>query len=592
MHLAVVQIAITVVLAVAIACYVLTRRARTEVHWLIAALLLTVAVWSASMGLRHVPGAERLEAASLVGWFAGVTFMPPLWLAVAVRLTGARRLLSGRAAAVGLGLPALLGFAALLSNDAHGLMIRDGSYAALKRGASHYAGPLFWVQLAWCYGILLGGVVLYLRQALRMIARGEAWRGLAVVVGATLPLTASLLRAFGWLSGSFSPTPGAVSVAVVLLMAVYWRHHVSDFVPVARQDVIENLSDAVVVSDPDGRFVDANPAAERLFRAPVSALRGRPVLEALADLAVALDSREVERSSSAVQTSDGPSLSRLRLRDGREMEITSATVRGRDDQLAGYYAVLRDRTEERKVERFLHQTQRLETVAALAAGVAHEVNNPLAYVRANLNHVRTLAEEAREAQASKPQELEELGLVVDECIDGVDRIARIIEGMLRFSRLESGGPESVDASDVVDDAVRLAQLHETGSIEIDAASEAGLPAIWGSAENLVQAVLNLLVNGKQALASRDDARIRLRARAETPGVVIEVSDNGPGIPEELRERIFSPFFTTKGPGEGSGLGLAISAEIARKHGGTLELDGEPGAGATFRLRLPVRALPA
>ena len=158
MHPAVVQTAVTVFLAVVTACYVLARRERRAVHWLICALLAAVAVWTASMGLRHVPGAERFERIALIGWFVGLTFMPPLWLAVAVRLTGTRRLLSGPAAFAGLGLPALAGLLLLLTNDSHGLMIRDGSFEALKRGASQHAGPLFWVQLAWCYGITLGGV--------------------------------------------------------------------------------------------------------------------------------------------------------------------------------------------------------------------------------------------------------------------------------------------------------------------------------------------------------------------------------------------------------------------------------------------------
>ncbi|MGI9592596.1 MAG: histidine kinase N-terminal 7TM domain-containing protein [Myxococcota bacterium] len=590
MHPAVVQTAVTIFLAVVTAGYVLARSERRAIHWLICGLMAAVAVWTASMGVRHVPGAERFERVALIGWFVGLTVMPPLWLAVAVRLTRTRPLLPAPAAFAGLGLPALAGLLLLLTNDSHGLMIRDGSFDAMKHGASRHAGPLFWVQLAWCYGITLGGVVLYFRQGLRMVDRGEPWRGLAVTVGAALPLIASVLRAAGWIPTSFSLTPAAACTSVVVMMTVYWRYGLADIVPVARQDVIENLSDAVVVTDPRGRLVDANPAAERLFGATVERLRTRPLLDALGEFAVGLDLEEVERNRSVVQ-GDASAFTRVRMRDGRELEVTSAAVRNRDDQVAGYYAVLRDRSEQRKLERFLHQSQRLETVAALAAGVAHEVNNPLAYVRANLNHLRSLADEARTAEVRKPEEFDELRLVVEECVDGVDRIARIIAGMLRFSRLESGGPETVDVAEVIEDAVRLAQLHETASVEVEASCEARLPAVSGSAENLVQAVLNLLVNGKQALAGRDDAHIRLAARAQDADVVIEVSDNGPGIPEELRERIFSPFFTTKGRGEGSGLGLAISAEIARKHGGRLELAMGSQSGATFRLCLPARVAP-
>lgn len=589
MHLAVVQTAFVVIISAVVVSYVLSRRERRQLHWLISGLLCTLAIWAIGMGIRHVPGGESWEKSSLIAWFFGVAFLPPLWLAVAVRLTGTRRLLSGRAALVGLGLPALLGFLALLTNDQHGLMIRDSSYAVLDQGASHYAGQLYWVQLSWSYGIILGGAVVYLRQAWRMTARGDAWRGLAVMVGAALPLSASVPRALGWLPGEISVTPAAAGVATVLLMSIYWRHHLSELAPLARQDVIENLPDAVVVTNSRGRIVDVNPAAEKLFAAPADALRGRLYIDSLAQLAGRLDPDDVAQARGVVEAGEGPAFSRLRLGDGRHLEVTGAVVHGRDGEVTGYYSVLRDRTQQRNLERFLHQSQRLETVAGLAAGVAHEVNNPLSYVRANLNHVKSLAEETRESPVSKPEELEELALVADECIDGVDRIARIIESMLRFSHLEAGGPETVDANEVVADAIRLAQLHETSSVEIAASTGSALPRVWGSAENLVQAVLNLLVNGKQALNGREDACIRVRTRPAGAGVVIEVSDNGPGVPDELRDRIFAPFFTTKGPGEGSGLGLAISAEIARKHGGALELDSVRGAGATFRLRLPARA---
>lgn len=591
MQLAFVQTLVTVVLALGIAAYVATRRERHALHWLICGQLLTVAVWSASMGLRHVPWGESFSGASLAGWFIGVVLMPPLWLAVAARLTKTRLILTGRALSFALGLPVLLGFVAFASNDLHGLMIRDGSFDALKQGASHYAGPLFWVQLAWCYAMTLAGCVLYLRQAGRMIGRGDRGRGLAVMFAAPLPVVASIPRALGWIPISFSLTPAAVCVSIVLLMSVYWRHHLSGFVPVARQDVIDSLPDAVVMTDPQGRTVDVNPAAEKLFAAPKERLRGRPVVDALAELGVELDPDELERNHAALTGGEGPAFTRVRMRDGRRLEVTSQAVQGADDALAGYYAVLRDCTEQRNLERFLHQSQRLEMVAGLAAGVAHEVNNPLAYVRANLNHVKVLAEESRDASGPKPEEADELRLVVDECIDGVDRISRIINGMLHFSHLKAGGLTSVDVNQVVADAVRLAQLYETGSIEIDAVTDTALPPVWGSSENMVQAVLNLLVNGKQAVAGRDGARIRIRTRAEHPEVVIQVSDNGPGVPEDLRGRIFNPFVTTKGPGEGSGIGLAISAEIARKHGGRLELDPAAGEGATFRLRLPVGEAP-
>jgi signal transduction histidine kinase len=112
--------------------------------------------------------------------------------------------------------------------------------------------------------------------------------------------------------------------------------------------------------------------------------------------------------------------------------------------------------------------------------------------------------------------------------------------------------------------------------------------LWleGSAQRLAQAVLNVLMNSRQALGRRRDGHIALRVRAEADQAVIEVSDDGPGIAAELHERIFDPFFTTKDPDQGTGLGLAVALEIARDHGGVLDVRSRPGEGATFSLRLP------
>jgi len=264
-------------------------------------------------------------------------------------------------------------------------------------------------------------------------------------------------------------------------------------------------------------------------------------------------------------------------------------VRAFAQQPAGRFLVIRDRTEERHRERLLQQRQRLESVGVLAAGVAHEVNNPLAFVRANLAHMELLAAELLKLAGADGRkvapELLEMGDVVAESVQGLDRIARIVESLLRFARPPVDELRPVSLSRVAEHALRFAALHRGAPLRVETELAPALPAIEGSEDRLVQVVLNLLLNARQALAGRSDGWIRVETAAEGASVVLRVRDNGPGVALSIRERIFDPFFTTRGPGEGTGLGLAIAYDIVREHEGTLELEAQPGGGACFALRL-------
>jgi C4-dicarboxylate-specific signal transduction histidine kinase len=161
--------------------------------------------------------------------------------------------------------------------------------------------------------------------------------------------------------------------------------------------------------------------------------------------------------------------------------------------------------------------------------------------------------------------------------------------MRRFSRLPADELAPVDVNRVVREAMRLADLHPHHGVTIEAWLADHLPAVHGSAQRLTQVVLNLLVNAKQALAGREEGHVTVRTRHTRDLVEIVVADDGPGIPEAIRERIFDPFFTSKGPEEGTGLGLSIAFGIVREHGGVLAFEPSPTGGACFRALLPVHA---
>jgi two-component system NtrC family sensor kinase len=273
------------------------------------------------------------------------------------------------------------------------------------------------------------------------------------------------------------------------------------------------------------------------------------------------------------------------------VEVSVASVRAHLGEPAGWFAVLRDRTEERRFERIARNTEKLQSVGTLAAGIAHEVSNPLAFIRANLSQIHRMGERVeachaeRHPDAKLAGELADLREIAEETLDGIGRIEQIVTGMRRLVASGEQSAQLVEVNEVVRDALRLSNLGRDAQVALETRLADALPPVKGTPERLVQAVLNLLVNARQALAGRS-GRVRVETRCEGASLEVRVSDDGPGIAEEVQEHIFDPFFTTKDPDQGTGLGLAIAFDIVRDHGGALEVRSKPGAGACFIVRLP------
>jgi signal transduction histidine kinase len=251
-------------------------------------------------------------------------------------------------------------------------------------------------------------------------------------------------------------------------------------------------------------------------------------------------------------------------------------------------------------------SERLAAMGALAASITHEINNPVTYVLTNLEHLgdgfvaladlgRLLDEgAAREeilawwARHNGPQILSDLDQAVTDASDGVNHIRAIVRDMRALARADSGADATFDLNEAVRAALRLASVEVKRRASVAADLGADL-LVRGSAGQISQVFVNLLVNASQALEGRTGGRIRVSTRREAGRVVAEVSDNGSGVrPEHLR-RIFEPFFTTKPAGAGTGLGLPISLDIVRNHGGEISVESQPERGATFTVRLPAAA---
>jgi len=231
--------------------------------------------------------------------------------------------------------------------------------------------------------------------------------------------------------------------------------------------------------------------------------------------------------------------------------------------------------------------ERLATIGQIAAGIGHEINNPLAYILSNLNYAQ---EELRRTQGSlSEQECQEVQAALAETRDGAERVRLIVEDFKRMVSPDSIDRSPLELAPVVRTAVKMAQ-HELRNRAQVVEQLDGIPPIYGNGPRLGQVFLNLLINAAHAITPGQVERNTVKIAARVSGsdyVVVEVSDTGCGISPENTKRIFDPFFTTKPLGKGSGLGLSVCHSILIAHGGEISVESEEGKGTTFRLILPL-----
>ena len=352
-----------------------------------------------------------------------------------------------------------------------------------------------------------------------------------------------------------------------------------------RENLVRSIPLGVISLDREGRIVSLNPAQEELSGVVATEVLGRPLRlvfpggqedEGLfARLGRVLsDGLPLDLTLEEVQ----PPFCRRRCRRYR---IRATALRDRRGAVDGAVIVQEDLSGPAELERQLLRSEKLSSVGVLAAGVAHEINNPLTTV---LGYAKLLLEGRSETDPDRAA----LELIAEEA----RRVQHIVRGLLDFSRVESGARSPTDLSRLVERTLPLlAPELRTRQIGLGQELAEGLPEVLVDAQRLEQVLVNLATNGAQAIGRGGTLTVRT-GRDLTEGrpeaVYFDVQDTGPGVAPDAVSKIFDPFFTTKGPGEGTGLGLAICQRIVADHGGTLEVTSAPGQGATFRVRLPLR----
>jgi len=569
----------TCVVTAALAAAILARDARQPVNRLAALLVGGASLWSFCEVLWNAqanPGiALALVKASALGWI----WIGPLTLHLFLEIIGepmprARRWLPRLYA----------GSAGFLLVDwltpwLHPGVVRTGWGFAYRLGTAY---ALYYAFTVGCLALALHAAARAYRRSASPAERSQArW----VSVGIFVPLVvASVTDGLLPLAGVQLPRFGTASF-IALAGVVLWTVRRFGYSLLAPGDfaseILDALVDGVALLRLDGSVRGANGAMVRLLECPELRLAGLRMDERLSeplDLAGAAREQRCELLTFA----------------GRRLPVAVATrlLCDRQGSPLGIVLVVRDLAEVAALRNRLLLSGRLAAVGELAAGIAHEINNPLAFVRANLSLLRqhwgSLAMELEKLGGSDSADdlLVEGEELVDESLEGVDRAVAIVRDVRGLAR---GGSERRELSDLhalIDGVLRMAAPQLRECIRIQRCYGAIQP-VHGAPHELQQVFLNLVLNAAQAIG--ESGTIRVATQADHGEVLVHVEDDGCGIAPEHLGRIFDPFFTTKPVGEGTGLGLGIAHGIVRSHGGEIRVESRAGGGSRFSVHLPIAA---
>jgi PAS domain S-box-containing protein len=348
---------------------------------------------------------------------------------------------------------------------------------------------------------------------------------------------------------------------------------------------------ALIDGAPDGiailsgsQIAFMNAAAARMFGAesPEAAL-GMSITELLHPEDAKLAAARIEQLSRTGTLHPDPAEYRSRSRDGQELALEISAIPTEFQGKPAVLAFARDVTERKAIQARLVEADRLAALGVLSAGIAHEINNPLAYLLLNLEYLsRELPSLTRD-----PSKLDALMVRVRDAFHGAERVASIVRDLRTFARADEGIRGPIDVQSALESALNIAgsEIRQRAKLIRDYEP---VPPVDANPNRIEQVLLNLLLNAAQALPNHETPghEVRAKLRSENDQVSIIIEDTGSGIPEELLGKIFDPFFTTKPVGVGTGLGLSICRSIVRGLGGEISASSTVGQGSQFTVSLP------
>jgi hypothetical protein len=346
------------------------------------------------------------------------------------------------------------------------------------------------------------------------------------------------------------------------------------------ENIVESINVGILAADLDDRVGSWNTQIERLTGISRQDAVGRRLAELFpADLCERFDQ---VRGDTGVRNIYKFVLGSPRVNGNghaHTLNIAVAPLVAKDLEQIGRLIIFDDITDRDELERRLVQADKLSSIGLLAAGVAHEVNTPLAVIS---TYAQMLAK-----QISGDEQKFKL---LDKIAKQTFRASEIVNSLLSFSRTSPTEFVEVDLNKVIRETLTLIEHQlEKASIEVKLTLETGLPGVKANSGKLQQVFLNLFLNARDAMES--GGTLAIRTWNEDGFARIEVADSGQGISPEHLERIYDPFFTTKGSRKGTGLGLSVTYGIVREHGGAIRVESRPGAGARFHVELPLARKP-
>jgi PAS domain S-box-containing protein len=429
--------------------------------------------------------------------------------------------------------------------------------------------------------LVFAGAVVLLWAALRFGPAAVAWSGIVLVATADWS-AARLVGPFADLVNGRDAVVLLQTYAAITLfcaLALTFALQERDTADAARAAATERFRRtfhdspvAMAMTTLDGRIVETNRALCQLLAMPDHALVGTELRSLLPD-----DSGEHELPR--IITND-PLPQEARLVNARGnvvwVEMSESPLRRGDVRSSLQVVVLRDITERTNLRQQLLQAQKMESVARLAGGIAHDFNNVLSVMRGQVELLQDDLEVLESARAR-----------IDSVQRATDRAAALTDDLMAFSR-QRDEPEPFDVHARLHEVQELFHQVLGAAVTLELDLEASPATIVADPNRIEQAVLNLVVNARDAMPAGGQVTIATRTDPSTRAFVLSVSDTGAGMDAATRARIFEPFFTTKPPGFGTGLGLSTTDDIVRAAGGTIEVDSQPRRGTTFTLTFPTR----
>ncbi len=388
--------------------------------------------------------------------------------------------------------------------------------------------------------------------------------------------------------------------------------------------LIDAIPSILVAVDGENRITAWNGTAADLLGISAADAVGRSLNTIRTDWDFALLADAIARARGSHEVTQVAKDVHFRRPDGDDglLGVTICPMGQIDDCGESLLIVAADVTERRRLETQLRQAQKLESIGQLAAGIAHEINTPTQFVGDNIRFLQDafrdladvlkryaqLLDAARDGQpppdllrevqetldeADLDYLLEEIPTAIEQSLDGVDRVAKIVRSMKEFSHPGTREKQLVDLNKAIESTITVARNEWKYVAEMQTDFDPELPPVPCWVSDFNEVILNIVVNAAHAIAdvvgdSGEKGRITVTTRRCGDEIEVRVSDTGTGIPEDIRARIFDPFFTTKEVGKGTGQGLAVAhAVVVEKHGGTIRVESEVGQGTTFIIRLPI-----